>query len=167
MLILRMYRERPSLFLDMCAKNCTEKMVRMGEIRPIEVDADRGDSLFLGEGLDAAKIYRDSNNLCASVVRDLKDNGVDGQEPEKSLCRRGEEWIFLGTCRRSGWLELLFNPQSQTASPGGFVTVGEERHPVQEVAPHVWKVGMVFEEKNTPLGGIIEQAGSYGWGMGA
>lgn len=113
MLILRMYRERPSLFLDMCAKNCTEKMVRMGEIRPIEVDADRGDSLFLGEGLDAAKIYRDSNNLCASVVRDLKDNGVDGQEPGNPFVAGGRVEIrrnvFTGS---AGWgYSLIRNPR--------------------------------------------------------
>ncbi|MBI4530232.1 MAG: alpha-galactosidase, partial [Candidatus Latescibacteria bacterium] len=118
-LIVCVYRERPSLLLGLSIRNRTEETLRIGEARPIEIDTSRGGSLYLGEGLDTARIYRESNNICASVVRGLRDAGMDGQESREHT----EEEDRSEYLHQSGWVGLIFNPQSRTVFLGGFVTV--------------------------------------------
>ncbi|MBI2914999.1 MAG: alpha-galactosidase [Firmicutes bacterium] len=122
-LVMCLYESRPSLLLSVHLQNRTERAKRVEDIRPLEMDLAREGALDLGMHLDSAKIYCESNNACASFVRDLKGPGAEDHgsvNPPASGERVGESREAL---HRSGWLGLIFNPESKTSFLAGFVSV--------------------------------------------
>jgi alpha-galactosidase len=126
-LAVSIYRRRPSLLLEVSVKNRSGETLRIGKLCPVEIDAARGGGLFLGEGLDRAKFYQDSNNIHGAVVRNLVQAGAEEEAPRVT--------------HQSGWAGLIFNPQSRTSLLGGFLTVQKalgkieaQYHPKQGIA---------------------------------
>lgn len=118
--VFRIYEKRPSVFLEILLSNPGGETVRVGELRPAEAARSQGSALSLGEGLESARVFRESNNVCASVVRSIKEPG--DSPSSASFSQRGEATAG-GSSHRSGWLGLVYNPVSKTAFLGGFLSV--------------------------------------------
>ncbi|MBI2915008.1 MAG: alpha-galactosidase [Firmicutes bacterium] len=121
--VMRLYEDRPSVFLELRLRNCTDKSLRIGGVRPLEMESGHGGALYLGEDLGLAKVYRESNNMRAPVVRDLEDFKLEGQEPGNPFASGEEAGKSGESSHESGWMGLIFNPRSKTSFLGGFVSV--------------------------------------------
>lgn len=122
-LVISMYRERPSVLLELRVRNRAEGTLCIGGLRPLEIDAARGGSLLMGEGLERAKFYQESNNIYGAVVRDLAQSGAEGPDAGNPFAASERPEHIRESRHQSGWVGLLFNPQSRLSFLGGFLTV--------------------------------------------
>ena len=121
---IKLYSRRPNVTINMVLRNRGTEPLRIGRVYVLDVTSAEGGVLSLGKGLDSAKIYLESNNLCWTGVKDLKDVGGEGRDvAEANPILHGKE-VSEGPVdlHRSGWLGVLFNPVSEMSLLGGFLT---------------------------------------------
>lgn len=102
--VLTVYRARPCLAVEVRVTNGSDVPVPIGGICPAWIDAEEGGRLDLGPGVASSKLYLESNNIYGAAVVDLA-GGAD-------------------RVHQSGWLGLVYNPESEVCLLGGFATAG-------------------------------------------
>ena len=122
---IRLYNQHPNVTIEIILKNTGDAPLRIGRVHVLDVTSVGGGVLSLGEGLDSAKIYLESNNLCWTGVKDLKDVGGGSRDVAEANPVLGGEVTSEGptNLHRSGWLNVLFNSVSEVSLLAGFLTV--------------------------------------------
>ncbi len=127
MIRIRLHNQRPTATIEVALKNEGNSPVRIGKVRVLDVSS-AGGALRLGQDMDSAKVFLESNNLCWTGVKSIGqmevgephylDDIPDELKGELSSASRQTDGKH-----QSGGVGVIYNPTAGISFLAGFLTV--------------------------------------------